>query len=94
MTTNDAFGEQRLYVTSKIKRFSGVRNIADYLKVVARLRKSEILYAGRRSTKNFIHQLRTWSRSDRLALTIVLLTLIGLVVTILALLVVAGIVIL
>lgn len=95
MTTNDdALDGQCLYITSKIKRFYDVRNIGDYLKVAANIRKSGPAGTSQDAMEGIIRRFRSWSRSEKLALAIALTGFIALVVTVLTLLITAGMLIL
>ncbi len=91
MSTHDGIHGQSLYVTSEIEKFKNVRNMGDYLKTRSHGRKWRTGNTGR---PNIITRLRSWSRSDRLALAILVIGVIALAVTVLGLLVAAGLLIL
>jgi hypothetical protein len=90
MSTRDEFD---LYVSPKIRRLKNVKNMNDYLKVVSRdPREIRVVVPLRRP--NLIKRLRSWSRSDKLSLTIAIIGVLALAATVLALLVTAGMLIL
>lgn len=91
MSTHDEINGHCLYVTSEIKKFKNIRNIGDYLRARSRGRRWRSDYTG---PPNIITRLRSWSRSDRLSLAILVIGVIALAVTFLALLVAAGLLIL
>ncbi len=93
MSTREEDLQQILYINPDIKRFSNVNDIADYTKIKSRRRESQASEAGRRHRGNLIKRLRSWSRSDKIALSIAVIGLIALAATIVTLLVVAGLVV-
>jgi hypothetical protein len=86
MSTHDEFV---LYVNPEIKKFKNVRNMSDYLKVVSRDQRG-IRDVDRPRRSNIIKRLRSWSRSDKLALAILIIGALALAATFLALLITAG----
>jgi hypothetical protein len=90
MSTPDESRTQNLYITSNIKRFQEVESLTDYTKIASRDRRSAIDDTDRGRQISISRWLHSWSRSDRLALTIAVATVVVLIVTILALLVAIG----
>jgi len=92
MSTHDEANRQILYVSPEIKRFKNVKTISDYLKV-SRDKRSSTKGAGNPRRPNIIRRLRAWSRSDKLALAILIIGALAFAATVLALLITAGILI-
>ena len=82
------------YLTSKIKEFQEVRTVADYIRIASRESQSTTDRNGNSQRFRILSRLRSWPRADRLSLANSGIGALALVVAILALLVLAGLLIL
>jgi hypothetical protein len=90
----DAGNARNLYVTSKIKKFPEVKTLAQYRRIASRISRAETDGTGNRPRLGLIHWLSSWSRSDKLAFANFTVQTVALIVGVLALLIVAGLLIL
>jgi hypothetical protein len=84
-------GKQSLWVSPGIRKFKNISNLNDYIKVVSRDRgQGANKYADRGHRLNMIKRVFSWSRSDKLALAVLLIGVAAFIVTTVSLLMAAG----
>ena len=89
MSIHEPLNEPSLRIDPKIRKFKNVSTMGDYLKTVSRGHQHAVeIYPGRRPAA--IRRILSWLTSDKLSLAILLIGLAAFVVTTLALLVAAG----
>jgi hypothetical protein len=93
-STPDESYSQTLYITSNLRKFQEVKTLADYTRIASRISQS----AGDRNDKarrpSRRRWLMAWSLSDKLVLVDITVQTFALIAGILALLIVAGVLIL
>jgi hypothetical protein len=89
MSIHKPLNEPNLRIDPKIRKFKNVSTMGDYLKTVSHGHQHAVeIYPERRPAA--IRRILSWSTSDKLSLAILLIGLAAFVVTTLALLVAAG----
>lgn len=88
--THEESREEILYITSNIKQFQEVKDIGDYIKNVTHARQSTIAAPGSGRRAGIRLWPRSWSRGDKIALSIAVTGAIALALTILTLLITVG----
>jgi hypothetical protein len=91
VSVHEMNGKQILWVSPGIRKFKNISNLNDYVKVVSRDRgQGANNYADCGRRLNMIKRIFSWSRSDKLALAILLIGVAAFIVTTVALLMAAG----
>jgi hypothetical protein len=90
MSTHEEDLQRVFYINPDIRRFYNAKGIGDYAKIKSRALKCGADDAGEKRRGSFTKRLRSWSRGDKIALSIALTGLVALAATIVTLLIVAG----